>query len=109
MIAVLVEFRIDPAHVEAFAARVAQQAADSLALEAGCLRFDVWTRADAPERVTLYELYADRDAFFEAHLKSAHFLAFDAAVAPMVADKTVAVLDRMLAPDPERSAPGAAS
>lgn len=96
MIAVLVEFRIAPGRAEAFAERVAQQAEDSLAQEPGCRRFDVWRSSEGPDGFVLYEIYIDRDAFFETHLKSAHFLAFDAEVGPWVLEKSVRVLDQMV-------------
>jgi quinol monooxygenase YgiN len=43
--------------------------------------------------VFLYEVYDDRAAF-DAHLATAHFKRFDAAVAPMVASKAVRILRR---------------
>ncbi|MEL7000927.1 MAG: putative quinol monooxygenase [Pseudomonadota bacterium] len=72
---------------EAFAARVQQQATDSLT-EPGCRRFDVWTDPADPARTFLYEIYDDRAAF-DAHLESAHFKAFDAEVASWIIDKQV--------------------
>ena len=43
------------------------------------------------DRILLYEIYDDRAAF-DAHIKTPHFLAFDEASAPLVADKTVSDL-----------------
>ncbi|MGD1923399.1 MAG: putative quinol monooxygenase [Paracoccaceae bacterium] len=71
----------------AFAARVQQQATDSLT-EPGCQRFDVWTDPADPTRTFLYEIYDDRAAF-DAHLASTHFKAFDAEVASWIVDKQV--------------------
>ena len=85
MYCVSVEFEIRPAHWEAFLARVRRQRDDSLT-EPACRAFDVWTAADRPGAVFLHELYDDADGF-AAHLASAHFEDFDAAIAPMVADK----------------------
>ena len=87
MYLVAVTFDIHAGHTEAFAARVARQAADSLT-EPGCQRFDVWQAPGDPARVFLYEIYNDRAAF-DAHLASDHFKAFDAEVAPWIADKKV--------------------
>lgn len=95
MYAVHVVFELKPEHVAAFQARVIRQASDSLALEPGCRRFDAWSDAARPELVHLYELYDDAAAF-DAHLGSAHFAAFDAEVAEMIALKTVTRLDRPL-------------
>ena len=87
MYLVVVTFQIAPDHAQAFAARVAQQAADSLTEEV-CQRFDVWQAPDDPSRVFLYEIYDDRAAF-DVHLASDHFKAFDAEVGPWVTDKVV--------------------
>lgn len=88
MYLVTVIFEVDPAHADAFGIRMAQQAADSLSREPGCSRFDVWTAPGNASRVFLYEIYDDAAAF-AAHLESAHFRDFDAAVAPWVQTKTV--------------------
>ena len=93
---VVVTFEVRREHRECFQKRVARQATDSLAREPGCSVFDVWIAANSPDEVYLYEVYEDRAAFV-AHLTSPHFLAFDAEVAPMVWNKTVAVYDRQLA------------
>ena len=60
----------------------------SLAEEPGCHQFDVCTDPARPDEVFLYERYTDRAAF-DDHLASAHFKAFDARVAPMIAAKEV--------------------
>lgn len=88
MFCVAVTFEIEPAAFKPFVSRVRKQAQDSLTLEPLCHRFDVLVADDFSARVFLYELYEDRDAF-DAHLRSAHFLAFDGEVAPMVVIKTV--------------------
>ena len=80
-------FRIQPDRIDAFLARVAQQANDSLE-ETGCRRFDVWQDPADRSQVFLYEIYDDRAAF-DDHLASAHFKVFDAEVAPCVAGKVV--------------------
>ena len=87
MYLVAVTFRIHPEHATAFLGRVQVQARDSLT-EPGCQRFDVWHAPADAATVFLYEIYDDRAAF-DAHLASAHFRAFDAEVAPWVADKKV--------------------
>lgn len=87
MFLVAVTFQITPAHAAEFAARVAQQATDSLT-ETGCQRFDVWQAPGNLAKIFLYEIYDDRAAF-DVHLASAHFKAFDAEVAGWVVDKSV--------------------
>ena len=88
MFAVVVTFQINPEDTRAFMPLMRDNAETSLAREDGCHRFDVCTDPSAPNEVFLYELYTDAAAF-DAHLASAHFKTFDAAVAPLIAGKTV--------------------
>ncbi|MDP9174950.1 MAG: antibiotic biosynthesis monooxygenase [Planctomycetota bacterium] len=69
-----------------------KQAATSLETETACQRFDVCLDPDDRCRVFLYEIYDDRQAF-DLHLKTPHFLSFNSAVSPWVADKRVRLLD----------------
>lgn len=94
MFVVTVQFKIHPGREAAFLSRVSEQARDSLAREDDCLQFDVATPADRQDEVFLYEIYRDAAAF-QAHLASAHFKAFDAAVADWVAQKSVATWVRV--------------
>jgi len=95
MYCVTVLFRIHPEHIQRFTQRMRQQAADSLAKEAGCERFDVWSDPARPAEIYLYELYSDRAAF-AAHLESAHYKDFDALAAAWVAEKQVATWETQL-------------
>ena len=88
MFVVVVTFDVRPDGIDAFRRAVRRQAETSLAREAGCLRFDVAVADDDPACILLYEIYRDRDAF-DDHLKTAHFAAFDAEVAPLVRAKQV--------------------
>ena len=82
-------FRWEPALGEAaFRRLVDENARTSVASEPGCRRFDVLEPAAEKDRIVLYEIYDDRNAF-EAQLKTAHFAAFDAASAPLAVAKTV--------------------
>ena len=94
MFVVIVEFDLRARHVRAFRERVRQQAADSLELEPDCHVFDVCIDPDREDSVLLYEVYSDRAAF-DAHLASAHFKAFDAAVKLWFDDKRVSFLERI--------------
>ncbi len=85
---VVVRFRIASHATEAFLSRVKRQADDSLRLEAACNRFDVARHPTDATQVLLYETYRDAAAFAE-HLKSDHFLAFDAETRDWVESKTV--------------------
>ncbi len=86
--AVCVSFHIHEDRTSVFLPLIAENAAQSLRDEPGCLRFDVLTDPSRPGEVFLYELYSDAAAF-DTHLATAHFKAFDAASAPMIADKSV--------------------
>lgn len=88
MFAVIVTLKVDPARLTDFMPLMHANAQTSLAAEPDCLRFDVCTEATRPGEVFLYELYTD-DAAFAAHLQTAHFIAFDTAVADMVIHKDV--------------------
>lgn len=88
MFCVAVTFEIEPAAFARFVTRVRRQAEDSLTLEPLCHRFDVLVADDLSARVFLYELYENREAF-DAHLRSAHFLAFDKEVSAMIFRKEV--------------------
>lgn len=82
------DFRLKPGSRAAFRRLVDDNAIASTREEPGCLRFDVLEPTGERERVVLYEIYDDRAAF-DAHLKTAHFAAFDTASTAYVAEKTV--------------------
>lgn len=88
MYCVAVTFHLHEEYFAAFKKRVIRQAQDSLEKEPGCSVFDIWTDAERPNEVFLYEIYDDRAAF-DAHLASEHFKTFDAEVVDWVADKKV--------------------
>lgn len=88
---VTVSFTIATDGLPTFLNLVRRNAADSVKMEPGCLRFDVLVPSEdsAAAEVFLYELYCDRDAF-ERHLRTDHFLLFDAESRSFVLKKTVA-------------------
>ncbi len=94
MYVVLVEFVTRSNHAAAFVERVRQQARDSLRNESGCHVFDVCINPERANFVMLYEVYTDRAAF-DAHLESAHFRDFDAAVRDWITDKKLTFLERL--------------
>ena len=59
-----------------------------------CERFDVLRPAGSDNRVLLYEIYQDREAF-DLHATSAHYLAFAAATHALIRHKVVTVCDRV--------------
>lgn len=90
---ITVVFKIKPEHADAFAAAMTENARASLENEAGCHQFDVAFAPDDRTTCFLYELYTDKSAF-QDHLAAAHFKAFDAKVAPWLADKSVQAYER---------------
>ncbi len=88
MQALVVEFRIKPEHVEAFAAAIIDNARASRLSEAGCRQFDVCRDPADASLFLLYELYDD-EAAVQAHLRSAHFLQMNEATASWVEKKIV--------------------
>jgi quinol monooxygenase YgiN len=87
MFAVVVTLNIDPVQWDAFLPLMHKNA-DASMTEEGCAYFDTCTDPERPNEVFLYELY-DHPAAFAAHLKTPHFLAFDAAVKDMVIGRDV--------------------
>ena len=85
---VTVEFLLKPGMRAAFRPLIDANARASAREEAGCRRFDVVEPKDQPDRIFLYEIYADRAAF-EIHLQSEHYLRFDRESAGLVAGKSV--------------------
>ena len=78
---VLPEFHVIPEHRAAFLAAARADARASVALEEGCLQFDVIVDdTQSPIRVMFYEVYTDKAAF-EAHLETPHLAAFREALA----------------------------
>lgn len=78
----------------AFLPLMLENAAASLGNEEGCHQFDVATDPDRPDEVFLYEVYSDENTF-SAHLKTAHFAAFDARTSDMIATKDVRTFQKV--------------
>ncbi|HSP25038.1 MAG TPA: putative quinol monooxygenase [Saliniramus sp.] len=95
---ILVEFDVFPGMETRFEECILENAQSSKDDEPGCRVFDVLQRPDSEFAYVLYEIYDDHAAF-DAHLRSAHFASFDAAVKPMVRGKRVTEL-RLLSPAP---------
>lgn len=94
MFVVAVHITIHRDHVDAFRARVLQQASDSKTNEAACKQFDVSTNPDEPTKFFLYEVYDDADAFAQ-HRTTAYFHDFTETVTPMIESKQLNTLERI--------------
>lgn len=66
----------------------------TLAVESGCLQFDVCEGTQGEFQVFLYEIYRT-PADFDAHLAQPHFLQFNALTSPWVIDKGVQIFTRV--------------
>ena len=87
--AITVAFELADGAFAEFHRLVKENAALSVELEPGCLRFDVLIPAAADAaQVFLYEIYSNRAAF-DLHLASDHYRAFDAKTRALVSKKTV--------------------
>ena len=93
MLALIVEFRIKPAHIAAFEAAIVENARASRETEPGCRQFDVCRDPAHPGLFFLYALYDD-EAAIAAHLQSPHCRQMDALTAAWVAHKVVRQMQR---------------
>ncbi len=75
MISLLITVEIAPDTVPDFVKYITEEAADALAHEPGCHRFEVSRSLEQPNVFTLAELYTDQAAL-DAHRLTPHFLLF---------------------------------
>ena len=80
-----VAIRIKPENVDAFMAKVLENAA-SARQEPGCQQFDVVVDPKDRTSVMLYEVYADEKAF-EVHQQQAAFKKYVAEAVPLLASR----------------------
>lgn len=85
---VLVVVTVRPERLEEFERALLHNARESVAHDAGCVRFDVSQDAENPARWVLHEVY-DSPAAHAAHRQSVHFLAYDAVAGRAVVEKMV--------------------
>lgn len=69
----IAEIEVDPAQLETYKAAVREQIEAAIRLEQGVLVLYSVSNKDNPARVTVFEIYRDRDAYL-AHLQAPHFL-----------------------------------
>jgi autoinducer 2-degrading protein len=94
MLAVCVDFEVDPASLAAFLPLMQKNAAESLANEAGCHQFDITQDPQNLTKIFLYELYDDAAAF-ETHKQASHYLEFNEATSGMITAKSVRLLQKI--------------
>ena len=94
MIAICVDFEIDPTNLDAFLSIIQKNASESLANEVGCYQFDILQDLQNPTKIFLYELYDDAAAF-NLHKQSSHYLEFNQSSSEMVMSKSVRLLQKI--------------
>jgi (4S)-4-hydroxy-5-phosphonooxypentane-2,3-dione isomerase len=87
---VIVQVTVRPDRLDEFREALLHNAAESLAHDAGCVRFDIGQDRDDPCRWVLYEVY-EAPADHERHRRSPHFLAYDVVAGRAVIEKRVTV------------------
>ena len=85
---IVVEFTLHEGAVDKFLPQMLANAKSSLDREPGCERFDVLHVTGKPHEIVLYEIYRNKAAF-EEHLKTRHFLEFNAATAPLISNRKI--------------------
>jgi (4S)-4-hydroxy-5-phosphonooxypentane-2,3-dione isomerase len=91
---IIAEFEVKPDQLERFLELAKTDASQSVANEPGCRQFDVTLDREQPNRVVLYEVYAD-EAAFDAHLATPHLAAFRAGIEGLVVSRHVRRLTRV--------------
>lgn len=79
----IAELEIDPAHLDAYKAILAEEQEASVRLEPGVLMLHSVSIADDPTQIRLLEVYASRSAY-EAHIRTPHFLKYKTSTKKMV-------------------------
>ena len=86
-----VDVKVMPEHREAFDELIVAHSKRTIALEEGCLEFEVYVHRHDPNRYALYEVYAD-DAALEEHQYSNRLWKFRQATDHMISERTIYVL-----------------
>ena len=94
MLAVCVDFEVDPASLDAFLTIMQKNASDSLANEVGCHQFDITQDLQNPTKIFLYELYDDAAAF-DLHKQASHYLEFNQLAREMITAKSLRLLQKI--------------
>jgi len=77
------EIEVDPIQLEVYKAAAKEIIEDSVRLEPGVLALYSVSDKDDPAHVTVFEIYADKDAY-KTHLETAHFKKYKTATQDMV-------------------------
>ena len=94
MLAVYVDFGIDPESLDAFSLSIQWSASDSLENEVDCNQFDITQDRQNPSKIFLYELCDDAVAF-ELHKNASHYLEFNDAISGLFDKKSARSLRKI--------------
>jgi autoinducer 2-degrading protein len=93
-VVIVAEFEIKSGSLQRFLELARMDAAESVAKEPGCHQFDVTVDGEGDDRVVLYEVYDDQEAF-DAHLETPHLKAFKEGIDDLVTGRRVQRLIRV--------------
>lgn len=79
----MAELEIDPNQLEAYLVLLTEEIEASIEKEPGVLMLHAVSVKDAPEKVRILEVYANKQAY-EAHIQTPHFLKYKTLTAGMV-------------------------
>ena len=79
----LSKITVDPAQLEAYNAFLKEEIEASMRLEPGVLTLYATAEKDNPHKVTILEIYADRESY-ERHVKTTHFQKYKQGTLSMV-------------------------
>lgn len=86
----LAKIEVDTAWLKEYKAAVEEHTKAALKLEPGVLTLYVMNEKAHPEKVTVLEIYASKEAY-QVHIKTAHFLKYKTSTAHMV--KSLELID----------------
>lgn len=90
--AIFVTVKIKEDKIEDFLAQAYANATAAVRDEANCHMFRIMRNHDEPTNIHFYEVYTDEKSL-DAHRNTVHYKAYNAAVADMILEKSVAKLD----------------
>ena len=91
----LSKITVDPARLDAYNALLKEEIEASMRLEPGVLTLYATAEKDAPHKITILEIYADRTAY-ENHLKTPHFQKYKQGTLPMVKELELVDTDPLI-------------
>lgn len=95
MFAILVDIVIKKEFADQFREAATRQGENSRTKEKGCLQFEVLQSAEAPNKFTLYEVYTDRDTFYNVHRTTPHFAKYAETTGPWVESRNLRELTKI--------------